>query len=477
LLNAQNYQAVHGSSYAGSLGAANNPASIVHVPFAWDVTPLAIQLKHSTNIFTINNYSLLSPGKNVEARITTGAQQRFLMANQDIRLLNARIRLNASSAIAFGASIRSYFSVKTSVYNWQDSIGTLRGFMNVNFNNTPLSTEVRANAWAEIFGTYARTIIDNSNARLNGGITIKVNRGLGGAYATASNLDYFPATIHGQSGYLLRSGQLEYGYSSNFDVLDSSGNFASKRKQFFNKTYSTIAASLGVEYIIPSGKEGDEDNEYMYDLKIGVSLLDIGYNNFQYSPNSRRAVLNKNNVSDSLINATFGNINGTDALSDSLQSISGNINNLFGNFKIFQPARLVINADKHLTGNFFINGELTFPLTSLLGKNNLFVQDMNLLAVTPRYETKGLGVYLPVTLNTRKQLWVGGAIKLGPLLLGIHSWANLLSKNKMQNGGAYLALTFRPGKKQRDDDSHSARTKEGRLPRKQGRQLGCPVPK
>ncbi|MBC7423753.1 MAG: hypothetical protein H7334_09900, partial [Ferruginibacter sp.] len=38
-LAAQNYHAINGSSYAGSLGVGNNPASIVHVPYAWDVTP------------------------------------------------------------------------------------------------------------------------------------------------------------------------------------------------------------------------------------------------------------------------------------------------------------------------------------------------------------------------------------------------------------------------------------------------------
>ena len=33
---------------------------------------------------------------------------------------------------------------------------------------------------------------------------------------------------------------------------------------------------------------------------------------------------------------------------------------------------------------------------------------------------------------------VGGAFKVGPLLLGIHNWANIFSKQKMQDGGGYL---------------------------------------
>ena len=52
-LTAQNYQAINGSPYAGSLAPGNNPASIVHVPYAWDITPFSVQFKQSTNAFTI----------------------------------------------------------------------------------------------------------------------------------------------------------------------------------------------------------------------------------------------------------------------------------------------------------------------------------------------------------------------------------------------------------------------------------------
>ena len=60
-LQAQNYQAINGSMYAGSLAQSANPAAIVHVPYAWDITPFAIQLKQSSNAYQIQNYSFLSP--------------------------------------------------------------------------------------------------------------------------------------------------------------------------------------------------------------------------------------------------------------------------------------------------------------------------------------------------------------------------------------------------------------------------------
>jgi hypothetical protein len=49
-------------------------------------------------------------------------------------------------------------------------------------------------------------------------------------------------------------------------------------------------------------------------------------------------------------------------------------------------------------------------------------------------------------VTTDGRVWVGGAFKAGPLLLGIDNWLNLISKNKMANGGIYLALVIKPGK-------------------------------
>ena len=472
-LHAQDYRAIHGSSYAGGLGAANNPASIVHVPFKWDVSPLAVQLKQSTNLLTINNFSLLSPGGNVTVTANTGNERRFLMSNQDIKILNARIRLNEKSAIAFGASVRSYVSVKTSNLNWQDTVANVRDFMRINMSNSPLSADIRTNGWAEVYGSYARTVLENDNGILNAGITVKVNRGLAGSYLTASGFYQAPGTVHNQPGFLLSNGLLEYGYSSSLDAWDSSGTSAEQRKLFLKKTYSTIAISIGAEYIIPA----ESENFYDYDLKVGASLLDLGFNNFQYSNNSRSAVLNRSNISDSLIQATFENLQNAGDVPDSLQRIAGSVSGLYGNFKVFQPARLVINADKHIAGNFYINGDLTIPLSTVFGKQQLFVRDMNLFTLTPRFETRLFGFYLPASLNTEMQFWFGGALKAGPLLLGIHNWANVFSKNKSQNGGAYLAITFRPGKKHDEEGERGSegRVKSKRIGGKKVRQYDCPA--
>lgn len=471
-LNAQNYQAFHGSTHAGSLGAAVNPASIASAPYSWDITAFALQVKNSTNMFRVNGISLLAPTGNADVEVLPGKRERYLLSNQDFRLMNARFRINERSALAFGAALRSYQSVKTSSISWHDSIAGVRDFMAANLSNSPVAAEARGMAWAEIFGSYARKVMENDNGMLNAGLTLTVNRGLGAAHLRASGLYYAPGPVHNQPGYLLNNGDIEFAYSDNFDVWDSTGTRKEKRKQFLKRTWSSLSVNIGMEYIIPSeAKEGP----YGYDLKIGLSLLDLGFNKFAYSGNSRQAVLNRGNISDSLIQASFENLGSADALPDSVSVIAGSSKNLPGYFKVFQPARMLLHADKRIAGNFFINAELTLALTPLLGDRQVIIRDMNFAALTPRYETGTFGIYLPATLNSRMQFWLGGALRAGPLLLGVHNWSGLFAKNKIQNGGAYLALLFRPGRNSEDIKavSDNRRTTPGNRGRK-GNRFGCP---
>lgn len=458
---AQNYQAINGSVYAGSLGAGNNPASIVHVPYAWDITPLAFQFKQSSNAFTIKGFSFLSPSGNATVENAPGIKNRFAFANQDVRLLNTRIKLNAKSAIGFGANLRSYMYGKSGKTNYQDSTYSLADFQRINLGYQPLHFDAAGSAWAEIYGSYARTVMDDGYRVLNAGITIKYNRSLAGGYARGDNIQYIPDNdTNNLNGFLLTNGSLQYGYSSNIDDADNgSGSFNTGK--LFQNNYSGFSADIGIEYIFLSSDEEDDEDNYAYKTKLGISLLDIGGNRYRHSTKSRFGTAVKIGMNDTLLENKFNNVEDIDQFNDSLATISNSFAALAGDFTIYKPTRLVVNIDQRIRQNFFINTELTLPVISLAGKNSLYIKDMNLLAVTPRWETRKFGAYMPVLFNMRKQLWVGGAVRAGPVLLGFHNLSNLFSKNKMQNGGMYLAFTIRPGKKHdRQDDESSAEKKK-----------------
>ena len=130
---AQDYQGIQGSPFAGSLGIANNPASILNTPFSWDVTIFSTQLKNTTNAVTVTNFSYLSHQDSLDYHWNNGYMKRYGAFNYNVHLLNVRLALGHKQAIAFGANLKSYGVVRTSPFNYNDTIGNFNQFFSINW--------------------------------------------------------------------------------------------------------------------------------------------------------------------------------------------------------------------------------------------------------------------------------------------------------------------------------------------------------
>jgi hypothetical protein len=444
---AQDYHAVQGSSFAGSLGIGNNPASITSTPYKWDVDILSVQLKTTSNIYTVNNYSLVSSAKNSTASANNGDYKRYGDLNFNINLLNARFALDRRHTIAFGANMRGNGCAKTGAYNYNDTLQNTNQFFGINQNNSVLDGSFSGSSWLEAFLTYSQTLLDNNQGRLNGGITVKATRGISGAFAQLSNVTVFQTANGTDTFYTLKSAAARYGYSYNYDGWQNSKSTTQNLKDFIVNSRGGFSVDLGFEYLIKSQGVStfyDADNYYDYDWKIGVSLLDWGYNQYKYGNKSRSFISPANSVTDALLNEKFDSVTDYNNFNDSLSTIVNGFSAIAGKFKVQNPTRLVINVDHSLQNDFYINGEVSLNMhPSLIGTSRLHTQELSLVTVTPRWETRRWGIYLPVQYNIEGNFWVGGAFKAGPLLLGIHNWASVFSKHKIQNGGGYLALIIR----------------------------------
>ncbi|MDR3714181.1 MAG: hypothetical protein P4L51_15290 [Puia sp.] len=446
---AQDYHAVNGSSEAGSLGVSNNPASIVNTPFAWDLTLFSAQATTATNTITIYNFAFLAPTRNSQWAFSNGSQSRFVAANLNMHLFNARIALDRQQAIAFGADLRSYLHAKSSPFNYNDSLHDLNNFFNVNNPNNVYSVHSASSSWLQLFGTYSRTLYDDGAHRLNAGVTLKYARAISGAYARLTNgaIQSHPRDAGDTSFYYtLKSADAQYGYSSNYDRWHNGQSTTQNLKDFLGNTQSGLGIDIGVEYLIKDGEPltySGRDAYYDYEWKIGVSLLDLGRKSYKYGYLSRSVGSPRAGVADSILDGKLDGIGSLAAFNDSLAGILSASAPQTGNFQLSDPTRLVINVDHYLGGDFFLNGELSLNLGPSDAGNKLGVQEISLLTVTPRWETHRWGVYLPVQYNALDQFLVGLALKGGPLLIGIHNVANLFGKSTTQNGGGYIALVIR----------------------------------
>jgi hypothetical protein len=201
---------------------------------------------------------------------------------------------------------------------------------------------------------------------------------------------------------------------------------------------------VGAEYLIKTQSipiAFEDDGYFDYEWKLGISILDLGVNQYKYGLESRYTHGIKAGVTNLTIDQKFDStISSLKIFNDSLATIVNTMDVLAGKFRVLNPTRLVLNADRFVSRSFFVNAEISINLSGIFGKKWFYVKEMNVVTVTPRWETRRWGVYMPLTYNTRNQFWVGAAAKFGPVLFGLHNLGYIFSKNSMTKGGGYIAI-------------------------------------
>jgi hypothetical protein len=441
---AQNYQAIHGSPFAGSLGIFNNPAAGVHSHYNWDVTLFSVQEKTSSNAFS-STEPLLNLA-NTRLYLSNGNKSRYLHHSQDFHILNARLKLDQRRAIAFGLNSRNNIHVKSRAFGFIDTISSFNSFLQYNGPVPSLGGKLVNNTWIELFASYSQIIRNTNTDQLSAGITIKGIRAISGTYLQVDRVRFRQSTQPGStSTFVVTDPSIKYGYSSNYDRLDDNKSSNANLSDFLKYSQGSIGVDLGVEYLLKDDYAPlyDDLEKLEYNWKIGISLLDLGRNYFKHGIYSRQLSGVRGDVSEEDLQNKFSSPDDIKDFYDSLETIVQDLQHPGTDFRIGQPTRLVINVDKPLQGDFSINGELSINFFSTQTSKSLHTRELNLLTITPRWETAMLGVYIPVQYNTQGQLWIGTAFKAGPLLIGVHDWAWLFSNKRVFYGGGYLALIVR----------------------------------
>lgn len=425
---AQGYQALNGSPFAGSTAVFNNPAASVGSAYKWDLTLFSAQIKAVTNA-----------AYGTDATPTDGYFSRYLHNNADLSFFNFLFKPDDRHAFNFNLRARTYNHINLLPLNYVDSsVNTFNNFLVINRNTAFLEGSVTHAGWVEADLNYSQLISETDNSRLTGGVTLQIMKSLSGAFSRVSKLSFLESKNATDTTYYLSNGRGAFAYSDNYD---NSGG----AKDFVNRSRTNLGLSLGIEYLVYNGEKNDgtENNAVNYDWKIGVSLMDIGVHTYKSSAYSLQFADPKTTVTDGNVNDKFASVSDMRALGDSLATIFNSSSYLIDNFAVSNPTRLIVNVDKNLGNHFYVNGELSMNFYSTTSATRLNTRELNLLTVTPRWETRGLGAYLPVQYNTQGKLWIGAAIKLGPLVAGIHN-LGIFRKDASLSGGGYLLLSIHP---------------------------------
>jgi hypothetical protein len=440
---AQSYHALNGSSYSGATSIFNNPASPVNSLHKWDLNLFSFQISNTTNTLYANNVKPPSVS-NGSIQLTQGEQSRWLHQNLDISLLNAMYKINQQHAISGGLRIRTYNHLKSGSANMNDSITSLKEFLIGNRTNPGLQGFMIHTGWLEGNLNYSRILRQTATGKLSGGITLRIMKNISGAYAKAKKINYLETIYPSDTAYSLTDGSGSYAYSANYDATSTTMSTTESIKKVLTEAKSSFGLNAGIEYLIYNKTTAEEDNNPdSYSWKLGLSVMDIGSNQFNTSNFSGQFSNPNTAITNWEISQKMANINSARDIRDSMATIFNTFTALPSTFSIANPTRLVINVDRNMGNHFYINGQisLNFRSTSNFSKQN--TRELSLVVITPRWETEIWGLYFPIQYNTQGQLWMGAALKAGPLVVGMHN-IGLLKKDPLLNGGGYLMFSLHP---------------------------------
>lgn len=439
-LKAQNYHATNGSSYAGAVGLFNNPASGVNSVYKWDLNILSLQTTLTTNNISLSNFSYTNPG-NAYISFKEGSNSYYGHQNLDVNLFNFLYKIDEKHAFGIGIRGRMYNHLKSSPIYASDTISSGYSFFRANRTTPYLEEFMTHNGWMEWNLNYSQVLAETDRSRLTGGITLNIGKALSGFNGRINKISFEEFVNNNlDTGYLVKQGGVGLTYSNNYD-LPTQSNF----KDLLKNSSSSFGINLGVEYSLYDAVVTDENphTPTNYSWKFGLSLMDLGKNTFNTSIYSGNFYNPVSNLTDVNIANKFNNTGSILEIRDSLATMFTSYDSIANKFTISRPTRLILNIDKNLGNNFGINGQLNMNFYSTASYTKLLTRELNLITITPRWETIAWGFFLPIQYTTQGKLWLGVAVKLGPLTMGLHNIAWIKSPKDL-NGGGYLMLSMHP---------------------------------
>ena len=201
---------------------------------------------------------------------------------------------------------------------------------------------------------------------------------------------------------------------------------------------SGFAVDLGFNYLL-----GTYNDTYRW--KIGLSLIDIGYIRFNKNAQQHQA------QRDSLIFYAFEDYETFTEVSDIDELVALFSEQTLGDseasfvadqFSVLLPAAFSLQLDFAFAKNLYLNAtaiqRLNFQKASL--------HRGNLLALTPRFESRWISAALPLVVYNMNHFRIGAAVRLAFLTLGTEHLGSLFTRSNLSGTDFYVALKINPFK-------------------------------
>jgi outer membrane protein OmpA-like peptidoglycan-associated protein len=479
-ISAQEFLPFLNSNYAGVNGAILQPASIADSRYKVDICLMGMGMSFYNNYASMDRFVLYNSGKvkgNFKDRyikFNDNSDMKSIYLNADIPTMSFMIRLSDKDAIAI--TPRTRFGINADnitpalakqIYEeLKDSINWHIVLDNANFS-------LQQNAWFELGVTYARVLIDNQKHFLKAGTTVKFLQGIGSGYLFARDLSY---RFQNDSILDLFKTHINYGLSDN--IIDADNNFGYKFV-----TDLSLGFDLGFVYEYRphyekykyemDGKTGLWRNDQeKYLLKVGVSLLDVGRMRYKKAGFSQDFTADINNW-----NLNNMKVNSIQEFNDTLRKYFNFNTSADEHFFMNLPTAFSAQIDLNLSHGFFVNFTPYIALNKG-PKDHEKIHALTSYTLTPRFDGRWFGFFVPMQVNSFKQFNAGMGIHLGGLWIGSNDLISLMLSSGYRYGGSFYMMgkipIFNP--KIRDKDNDHVSDRMDRCPEVQGTWAfrGCP---
>ncbi len=454
----QDFLGINTGNFAGVTGLSLQPASIVDSRYKFDINLFSTGINYSNNYLLVNREAILKFNKNnyenynsfkqrylTESNLAPGEKVFFNLGNRVQLPLSFMATTGKKSAIAFNMQFRSVIQgrgISTDLAKL-----AYNDFYFPPLNNSSIDasgTAVNALNWASAGLTYGRVLYSSDNHFLKAAFTAKYLAGVASVNFSSANLNL---QVNTDSTFNFTTSSFNYNHNKNADYDIA-----------FDKKYRPDAEAFGFDAGLVYEYRGnlknfryirnDDERSYTEDrrdlnkyiFKLGVSILDAGRFTFNKPANVNSFSANINNWD--LKNANYGSL---DEFDTALASrVTANANDP-RKYSVYLPTALSVQADIRFVKGLFLNMMSYQPL-KLGNSDGIRFNNYGYYAITPRYERRHFGIYVPYSIAKRNEFSgdkdnaLGITLRAGPFFIGSSNLGTMAFKKQLRSADVHLGL-------------------------------------
>ena len=434
----QKYLGLHSSNYSGAKGLTVNPANAADNRYYIDVNVFNIYSSFANTYvgFQQSAFSQLANANLLlqEPHFAISDDQNVnnnLLSSNEVSFLNL---LFNKGKHGFGVEFRVRQNVGLTQIDDDLFQAIVDQFNAPSIFGIPMKHEglqLQSHSWYELGVTYG-SIIREGNHFMKFGVKPKLTKGLSSAFLMAEPIE---ATILNDSTISLSDSQISYGSSENFNL--------NPFKSFLSSNPLSFGIDIGIIYEWRPGQKdflyemnGDTNlvrkDQNKYKLKLALSILDLG--NIKYNTGNNWVSFNTLSPAFGIKNMGVNNVNDISTLIENRFTTTSEGNSL----SVALPRTLNFQLDYHIAKDFYVNFTAH---QSMVAYEGFSTKELSMLSVTPRWDRKNYGVYIPVSYNEYSEFNVGLAAMIGPFTLGTRNVFPAFSSGASYNMDFFFGIS------------------------------------